>query len=267
MHNLALYLKFVKIRFLEMFTDRISFWVATLLMEISYGADYLMIWVLIHKFKNIGGWGSYEVMFLYALNLISYSLAGFVLFHPTSRLPRLIENGEFDEVLTKPLNPSLYLISKEFNPGYIFHITLAIAVLVLCFTNLNIALTLPRLLFLLVVMFSGALIQGAAFIFTSVPSFWLIKNNSIRSVLMYDMKEFIRYPISIYSKFLQILLTVILPYAFINFYPAQFFLDKNDFLMFHPILQYLSPVVGIILFLAAYKFWTVAIQHYQSTGS
>lgn len=250
-----------------MFTDRISFLWGTLIAEISYTADYVMIWVLIDRFKNIGGWGPYEVMLLYALNIITYSFAGFLLYHPSSRLPRLIANGDFDEVLTKPLNPSLYLISKEFNPGYVFHIALAVIVMTICFNNLGIVLTPLNFLFLIVIIMSGALIQGAAFIFTSVPSFWLIRNNSIRSILMYDMKEFIRYPISIYGKFLQILLTVFLPYAFINFYPAQYFLGKNDFLMFHPVFQYLSPVVGIILFLVAYKFWTIALKHYQSTGS
>ena len=31
----------------------------------------------------------------------------------------------------------------------------------------------------------------------------------------------------------QIILTLIIPYAFINFYPAQYFLGKQDFIMFN----------------------------------
>ncbi|KAB2846375.1 MAG: ABC transporter permease, partial [Ignavibacterium sp.] len=114
---------------------------------------------------------------------------------------------------------------------------------------------------------SGALIQGAAFIFTSVPSFWLVQSNSLMDIFIWDLKSFIRYPISAYHRIIQVILTLIIPYAFINFYPAQYFLNKNDFLMFHPVFQYLSPLVGVLLFIFAYRFWNTGINHYKSTGS
>jgi ABC-2 type transport system permease protein len=59
----------------------------------------------------------------------------------------------------------------------------------------------------------------------------------------------------------------VLPYAFINFYPAQFILGKEDYLGFPPVLVYLTPAVGIILFVVAYQFWRVGLNHYKSTGS
>ncbi|MGE7828250.1 ABC-2 family transporter protein [Paenibacillus sp. NPDC093718] len=55
---------------------------------------------------------------------------------------------------------------------------------------------------------------------TSVPEFWLVENKAIKNILFFQLKGFIRYPITIYNKVIQILLIYILPYAFINYFPA-----------------------------------------------
>jgi ABC-2 type transport system permease protein len=64
----------------------------------------------------------------------------------------------------------------------------------------------------------------------------------------------------------QVILTFILPYGFINFYPAQLFLGKDDYL-FHPSLPYATLPVGLGLFSLAYRFWRYGINRYQGTGS
>jgi ABC-2 type transport system permease protein len=140
-------------------------------------------------------------------------------------------------------------------------------VLAFTFYKLGVPLTFSNVVFLLLTLAGGALIQGAAFIITNTPAFWIVKNNRLQSLFMGIPSSFIRYPISAYNKVIQIILTVVLPYAFINFYPAQHFLRKEEFLMFSPVLQYATPIVGIVLFTAAYQFWKLGIRHYNSTGS
>jgi ABC-2 type transport system permease protein len=181
-------------------------------------------------------------------------------------LSPMIQSGGFDEVLTKPLNPLLYMSCSTFCYGYFSHVTLSVVIIVICFIKLGIVVTPVKILFLVLTALSGALIQGAAFLFTSVPSFWLTRNNGLRNI-MWISKYYVEYPLSIYNKAVQVILTLIIPYAFVNFYPAQYFLGKHDFLMFHPVFQYLSPVVGIILFAGACRFWNIGLRHYKSTGS
>ena len=70
-----------------------------------------------------------------------------------------------------------------------------------------------------------------------------------------------------YPRFIQVLLTFVIPYGFMSFYPAQYFLQKNDFLLFFPWFQYLTPVVGAVLLTLAVVFWKAGLRRYQSTGS
>lgn len=66
-----------------------------------------------------------------------------------------------------------------------------------------------------------------------------IKDNAI----IYDSKN--TQENILYDRWIQVMLTYVVPIAFINFYPAQYFLKKDDFLGFNPILVYLSPIVRI----------------------
>jgi len=232
----------------------------------GFFAQFGIVWVMINQFKTIGSWGPYEVLLLFALNLLSYALASFFVARLSNGLPNMILMGRFDEVLTKPMNPFLYLTCSGFSYGYFCHVIVSIIVIVMCFAKLCIKMTALKILFFIIVVISGALIQASASIFSAVPTFWMIKNSSLRS-LMFSLSDFIQYPISVYNKAVQIVLTIIFPFAFVNFYPAQYFLEKSDFLMFSPIIQFLSPLVAIILFVGSYLFWISGIKHYNSTGS
>ncbi|MEJ6952277.1 ABC transporter permease [Natronospora cellulosivora (SeqCode)] len=267
MHYLTLYIEFIKIRIQSIAEYRGSFISGCIAQFVSYGAQISLIWIMINQFETIGGWGPFEVMLLYSLNLISYSLAAFFMFNPCQQLYSMIRSGDFDEILIRPLNELLYLITRNFNTAYVSHISLSIITIVICLMNLDFTFSFFNLFFLIIVIVSGALIQAAAFLITTIPVFWVISASNIMNVFFFNLKQFITYPLSIYNRFIQILLTIIIPYGFISFYPSQIFIDKEDFLFFHPIISYLSPFVGIMLLLVAILFWNKGVNHYESTGS
>lgn len=267
MHYVQLYIEFIKIRILGIAEYRKAFVLGAIAQFVSYFAEFFLIWVVVTRFQSINGWEAPEVLLLYGLNLCSYAIAGFFFFNPTVQLSAMIKDGTFDELLVKPLNSFWYLVCREFNSGYLSHFLLSLLVIAYSIHSLQIPLHLVNSLFLMVTLLGGALIQGAALIITSVPAFWVVESGGLRDILFFQAKGFIRYPISIFATPIQVILTLILPYAFINFYPAQFFLDKHDFSIFNPVFQYLTPIIGIGLFCLAYLFWSVGINHYKSTGS
>ena len=215
----------------------------------------------------MGNWSSYEVMFLFALNSAAYAVASTFFYRAFLRLPNNIRDGSFDEVLLRPVNNFLYYIIKCFSTNWSGTFVISLIMMLICFIKLGISLDIAKVLFLIIVILSGGLIQSAMMIITSVPSFWIIDSSAMSNIFFGNLKNFIDYPLSIYNKSIQILLTIILPYAFVNFYPAQYFLGKNDFTFFYPLFQYLSPLVGTILFIVAYRFWKLGVTHYCSTGS
>ena len=120
-------------------------------------------------------------------------------------------------------------------------------------------------LWFVMVMLGATLIHAAAFIFTAVPAFWILKSDGLADLFYRNLERFISYPLTIYSRGIQILLTFLLPYAFINYYPSQMFLGKQELLP--SVFQYLTPFIGVVLFWASYQFWKKGLEAYQGTGS
>ena len=81
-------------------------------------------------------------------------------------------------------------------------------------------------------------------------------------------QDFTRYPISIYTRGVRIVLTYVLPFAFMNYFPATYFLQKGDTgLSLNPQVGLLTPAIGLAWVFVAYAFWRVGLRHYQGTGS
>lgn len=123
-------------------------------------------------------------------------------------------------------------------------------------------LTQLHILIFKIIFFSiiGALIIGAIEVTFSISSFWTYKSNEIIWTF-YRVYTFTEYPIDIYNKLIKILITLILPFAFVAYYPTMDYLGLNSYMI------YLSPFVAIILWVIAIKLWNLALKKYRSTGT
>jgi ABC-2 type transport system permease protein len=70
----------------------------------------------------------------------------------------------------------------------------------------------------------------------------------------------------IYGNVLRLALTLILPVAFVAYFPAAVLLDRTGELSVPPLVAYLAPLAGVLWFAAAYLIFLHELQHYQSAG-
>lgn len=267
MHYLQLYSRFILVYLKTRMEYRFAFFMDMFIQIFTYCVMYLGIWVMLNHFQTIQGWNFYEVMFLYNLNLFSYGLSGLFFWSPMRQLEGMVQSGEFDGILTKPIHSFLHLIFKQFNHAFLGHIILGGIIFVICINKLNIDWTALKVVMLIFVIIGAMLIQSSVMIMSGCISFWFVKSTSFIDTMIYGFRFFLNYPLSIYHFSIQIFLTFILPYGFINFYPALMFLDKEGQSLFSPIFQYGTPIVGAIMFSISLLVWTTAVNKYQSTGS
>ena len=74
------------------------------------------------------------------------------------------------------------------------------------------------------------------------------------------------YPIDIFGLWFRVIVTGIIPVAFMNYYPALMLLGKFDPQNSSAWLGYLSPVVALILIAIASGVWHLALRRYSSSG-
>lgn len=267
MDKLKLYFRFTSISLKTRLEYKYSFVMSQFIALFTYSITYLGIWVIFNKFDTMNGWSYYEVMFLYSLNLLSYGFSGLFLWVPMKMLGEMVQQGSFDSILIRPLNPFFHMIVKVFNTAFFGNIVLAGIFLGISINKLGMTWSAMTILWFVIFIFGAFLIQCAMFIFGGSLSFWFVNSSEFVNTFIYGVRRFIDYPINLYDTFITVILTFIIPYGFVNFYPAVFFLNKSGDTPFHPILQYGTPLIGLLLFLLAYKIWTIGIKHYESTGS
>ena len=265
--NLKLYIELWKLLFKSKSEYRFNFAMEILINVFTYVVMYLQIWVIVENFGHIKGWEFYELMLLYNFNLFSYGFASMILWHPMLAVETLVRNGNFDGVLVKPMNPFVYMLLRQGYFGFWGLILLGAVVFVISFQNLQLTLTLSMVIDIIIKIIGAILIQGSVLVFTGALSFKFVRAVSIRDVCIYRIREFINYPISIYSTGIQIFLTIILPYGFVNFYPVESLLEKRENFVPTYIADIGGIMIGATLFFLSYKFFMRYVNKYQSTGS
>ncbi len=230
----------------------------------TYLLMYMSIWILTNKFKVIAGWDYNELIFLMALNLFSYAIAVSALWGHMYGLEGSINNGNFDRILIRPIHPIVSMIYNGFAWTGIGQIIVSSIFLLNSVLSLNVYWSIPKIIALIFGIIGGILIQAAAQIFFGTLSFWIKKSMSLANVLYYTLKEFINYPITIFGNVIKFILTYILPWAFINYYPALYILGKNDMSSNCCIF---TPIIGGILLLLSIWLTNKGMSKYESVGN
>ena len=263
---IKLFFAFARVSMLTQMEYRLGYVVRMAGKVIDFGGSFAILAIMLFRFQSIGTWSAHEVLFLYSLNILTYSVAA-TFTMPICNIGASIRSGTMDAALTRPVNPLYLIICQNASAGYITNYLLGLGVMVFALVNLQIEITFASVALLVLSIMGGILIHAAALIACGVPSFWTVKNNALPRIFYWEFNRFVDYPINIYSGFIQGILTFVLPYAFISFYPAGLFLGRTDDTIFHPVIFYLSPLVGIVCFALAYRFWKFGLDAYQSTGS
>ncbi len=261
--SLGLFWHFFRLRLRERMEYRGAFLIGLLSQGLAYVAEFTVIWILVHRFGTLGGWVWEEVAFLYSLNLMSYAIGAAFTFSQTE-LEGMVQKGTFDGLLIRPLNPYLSLAAQQFNVGYIGHIVVALAILVWSLGNLAIDWSIMSVLFLLLALIGASLLQAAVLTLLGAWSFTFVRATFLFGFAG-TLRSFITYPITIYGATLQVVLTVIVPFAFVNFYPAASLLSK-DGQLFPGWTGWLTPLVGVAVFALAYGVWNKGVDRYQGAG-
>lgn len=111
-------------------------------------------------------------------------------------------------------------------------------------------------------IFAGALIYTSIKLFFASLAFWLKVSGPFLQIA-YDMANFAKYPTEIYSKGVRFLITWVIPFAFVAYLPASFFMKADT-----------SAGVVVIECGIAFVFWWIAYalfhrgtQVYESAGN
>jgi ABC-2 type transport system permease protein len=265
-YALSLYGKFIRIAFKARMEYRFSFVVEFVVNAMMQVTNLFAIWVIIHRFESLQGWSFGEIAFLGGLLGTCRGIQQIFFAAFDRDLETWIVKGDFDRFLLRPMNTLFLVVASGFNMEGINQFVLNVAIIVYANSLLKIEWTFSKLGYMLVAVLGGSMVAVAISFGIASLIFKFLRAGALRGIV-FQTRHFVQYPLKIYGRWAQYLLTFILPFAFLSYYPATYFLDRTGETLFHPYFAYGTPAAGLIAFGIAYIIWRKGVNSYQSSGS
>ena len=264
MKRLFLYFKiypyFVSKSIQSRMSYRLDFFLGIIANVLRQSLGLIFIWAIYHEIPAINGWNFYEMMFVYGIQAICVGFYEF-LFAGVWSVEDYVQNGELDRLLVRPIGTMFSIMAADITFHGLGAVLFGIVICLTSLYRLTITLTFWLILFWSASIVSGTLIYFCINMFAATLAFKVIKVNSILMIVT-NTSEFSKYPASIYSNGLQILLSFVLPFAFTSYYPAAFILGIG----ISPIFWAGPFVAASVCMILTSLFWRWGLKQYQSAG-
>ncbi|OPA75532.1 ABC transporter permease [Paenibacillus selenitireducens] len=242
-------------------TYRADFWVEVLSDLLFQATNLIFILVIFQHTDTLGGWSEAEVIFVYGYFMIPYGIFScFINLWGFSE--RYIVKGEMDRVLTRPAHSLFQVILENIDPPSLIGSFVGAGIMAICWSQLGIPFGIVELLVLMLMVLGSVMIYVGIYTALTAISFFSDAPTGILP-LMFNIQGYGRYPVTIYNRVIQVILTWIIPFAFVGVYPAAYFLDQNITKSF----ALLTPVMGMIFLTGGILVWNYGVRSYRGAGS
>ena len=249
------------------FQYRVDALLRSLAVFLREATGIIVVYFTLLKFDNLNGWNIYEMLFLFSLLFLTYGIM-IIFFTGLRDFGKMIRSGGFDRYILRPrgiLFQIIFVNSDWF--AAIGHGGLGIVLFLISAGRVGIRWDAFTAVYYFFAVIGGVLIQGAVFLLLASLNIYLLQTDSLKDLLYWNMRKFAGYPISVFHRGIQILMIYVMPFAFVNYFPAQYLLRKSDMAGYPEIFLYLTPVVGAVMYILAYLFWRYSLKFYKSSGN
>ncbi|BCJ85102.1 ABC transporter permease [Effusibacillus dendaii] len=267
MHSLQVYVTMVRAAILSRLQYRADFLMGILGVFVLNAASLGTTWVLLQRFNNLHGWTFWEIVFLYNLWLLGHSFRA-ILFRQINMLDDYIVQGTFDGFLTRPASPFIQFIGREVHYLGIGDLILSSTMLGIAYHYLGLSWSPALWAWFILIVPASTTVEVSIILIMSTISFKTGRSRAIvNAATQFSFGLVQQYPLDMFNRGVRAIVTFVLPFAFMNYYPSLLLLGKWEKLGGYSWLAYASPAVALILCIIAFFAWRWGIRHYQSTGS
>jgi ABC-2 type transport system permease protein len=261
-YYLDLYVVYFRLALRTLAQYRADFGIMAVSASVREGATILFLSVIFGKITQLQGWSFYEIVLAYGVGAVASSF-GSVFLNMPHTIGWYVLRGQLDVVLVRPAPALFQLLGQHcLNITSAGSLAVGLAIVGVALPRLDLAFQGWWLLYLPLVVISGALIIFSIFLLIACLNFQFVDVAALNILLGY-VPEFARYPLTIYSRPLQFTLTWALPYAMCSILPVGFLLGKAGYRPY----GLLAPLMGWLFLALALATWNVAARHYKSTGT
>lgn len=239
---IAIYRVCLKTVFAQAAAYRVNF-LLSMLMTLMANILFPLVTIVIYgNGASFPDWSFWEVILIQAVYTIASGMSLTFFEGVTWATMGHIREGSFEVVLLKPLSPLFFLTSTNIRIEGIGVVVGGIVMMVLALCNLGGA-EIGQWLQFIVLFITGTGVLSGLFLIMAAISFKWVGNSRIPEIFE-SVKTFGKYPLTIFPKGVQSLVTFLIPVGMVGFFPASALLGRLEVKAFWSII----PCVLFVLF-------------------
>lgn len=224
----------------------------------------LFLYLVFEQIPNLQGWSLEQLIFIYGFAQIPRGIDHLFTDNIWMVAWRLVVTGDFDRYMLRPMNVFFQIIAEKLQPDALGELLVGAILVTYSAIKGVVVLDGAHIGLFLVSVLAGALIYTSIKLLFASLAFW-IKRSGPFLQLAYSMADFAKYPTEIYAKALRFVITWVIPFAFVAYLPAGYFLNTG--LGNHPGVIGIECAIAAVFWLIAYGVFRKGISIYESAGN
>lgn len=263
MRYLRIYRSFIKQYLKTLMEYRTDFLIGILSFFVTQASNIIFISLIFQRIPSLNGWSYHQVLFIYGFSQIPRGIDHLFTDNLWLLANFYVRSGAFDKYLLRPINPLFHLIAERFQPDAFGEIIIGVIIFTYAYIQLGLQFAAVQWILFIVAVLSGVVIYTSIKLIGGSVALWTKRSQHLLFIV-YQMADFSSYPLSIFSGFIKAILTFVIPFAFVAFIPASYFLGQPA------ISMTILTCVGVAVFLwiiAYHGVWKAGLRGYESTGN
>lgn len=238
-----------------------DFWIMSVAAVLSQAVGITFLWAIFRGIPEINGWAFWDVAFIYSLVVLGEGVAVLV-GQGIWTLSMVVNLGGFDVLLVRPYSPLLQVMSSQVGMNGLGNVVLGGALLVGALRNVDVAWSPGLVALSVLLLLCAPLVKLGLNVVTNCAAFWLRTPWTMFAFAMHNVGELARFPLTIYGPVVRLVLSVVLPYAFMSYFPASTILSTGAY----PWIGLFTPFIAAYCLYLGARVFRHGMNRYQSTG-
>ena len=223
----------------------------------------LFLYLVFRQIPHLQGWSMDQLIFIYGFAQIPRGIDHLFTDNIWLVAWRLVISGDFDRYMLRPMNVFFQVVAEKLQPDALGELLIGTILVVYASVQGVVFWGAEKIVLFFISILAGALIYTSIKLFFASFSFW-IKQSGPFLQFAYELADFAKYPTHIYHKWIRFVITWVIPFAFVAYLPASYFLNTggtNGFVILA------ECTIAAVFWCIAYLVFSRGIRRYESAGN
>lgn len=228
-------------------------------VEVLWSAASVLVFF---SFTNtLGGWTFNETLVVVGLLFVVFGFLDAVIWQNVVALGQHIRKGTMDFILTKPINSQFHATLQYYRVDRVASILGGVFLIAYGLAQLNATPSAGQMALFVLLVIGALLLVYSALVMLGTLAFWVVETESFGEIV-FALLEIGRYPAAALPEPLRVIMTFVIPIAFVTTVPAEVIIGRIT-----PQFVFYGWIFALALFLLCTRFWNFAVSKYSSASS